>query len=109
MYALYTMALALGGVGMLPRLFWRSLQGAAYHQQLGERFGRGIAASLSWPETPGCLWFHAASVGEVQGIQPIVAALHRRFPAVPIVLSTFTPAGKQIARRIIPETAAIFF
>ena len=51
----------------------------------------------------GCLWFHAASVGEVQGVRPIIAKLHTCVPELPIVLSVFTPAGKQIAQRIVPE------
>jgi 3-deoxy-D-manno-octulosonic-acid transferase len=109
MYTLYTLLLLLGGIGLLPRLLWRSLQGAAYHRDLRERLGWQVsAAAPSQAPAAGCLWFHAASVGEVQGVQPILAAVHRQFPMLPVVLSTFTPAGKLMAQRIAPEASAVF-
>lgn len=108
MYFLYTCLLLLGGLGWLPRLLWRGLHGATYHHDLAERLGR-IPLPPEVTQAPqGCLWFHAASVGEVQGIQPIMASLHARFPVLPMVLSTFTPAGKRTAQRVVPEAAAIF-
>jgi 3-deoxy-D-manno-octulosonic-acid transferase len=54
-----------------------------------------------------CLWFHAASVGEVQGVQPILTALHQQYPTCRVVLSTFTSTGKDIAQRVVPE-ASVF-
>lgn len=108
MYTLYTILLLLGGVGLLPRLLWRGIRGATYHHDLWERFGSGAATYARAQALRGCLWFHAASVGEVQGVQPILAELHKRFPGLPIVLSTFTPAGKLMARRVTPEATAVF-
>lgn len=106
MYLLYTILLVIGGLGMLSRVLWRGLRGATYHHDLAERFGLGLVSGE--PVSPGGLWFHAASVGEVQGIRPIVAALHARFPELPVWLSTFTPAGKQMAQRLMPEATRIF-
>src|SRR5262249_25731147 len=108
MYALYTLLLLLGGVGLLPHLFWRCLRGATYHRDLAERLGYGLVSSTAVQAASGCLWFHAASVGEVQGIRPIIAKLHTCVPELPIVLSVFTPAGKHIAQRIVPEAVGIF-
>jgi len=108
MYVLYTLLLLLGGVGLLPHILWRCLRGATYHHDLAERFGYGIVSSTTAQAASGCLWFHAASVGEVQGVQPIIARLHTCMPEFPIVLSVFTPAGKHIAQRIVPEAASIF-
>jgi 3-deoxy-D-manno-octulosonic-acid transferase len=108
MYTLYTLLLLLGGIGLMPRLLWRSLRGAAYHRHLGERFGWQAVTAALWQESAECLWFHAASVGEVQGIQPILVALHRQFPTLPVVLSTFTPAGKMMAQQVAPEARAVF-
>lgn len=106
MYLLYTICLVIGGLGLLPKVVWRGLRGATYHHDLAERVGLSLGSDQS--VSPGGLWFHAASVGEVQGIRPIVAALHERFPELPILLSTFTPAGKQMAQRLMPEAARIF-
>src|SRR4029434_10360711 len=108
MYALYTLLLLLGGVGLLPYILWRCLRGATYHRDLAERFGYGIVSSTTVQAASDCLWFHAASIGEVQGIRPIIAKLHTCVPELPIVLSVFTPAGKHIARRLVPEAISIF-
>jgi len=108
MYALYTVLLLLGGLGLLPHVLWRCLRGATYHHDLAERCGYGIVPPTEIQAQPGCLWFHAASVGEVQGVSPIIARLHQCLPELPIVLSAFTPAGKQMAQRIVPEAALVF-
>src|SRR5919202_5770109 len=108
MYALYTLLFLLGGVGLLPPILWRCLRGATYHHDFAERFGYSIASSTTTQATNGCLWFHAASVGEVQGVRPIIAKLHTCVPELPIVLSVFTPAGKHIAQRLFPEAVGIF-
>ena len=108
MYALYTLLLLLGGVGLLPHILWRCLRGATYHRDLAERLGYGIVSSATVQAASGCLWFHAASVGEVQGVRPIIAKLHTCMPELPIVLSVFTPAGKHLAQRIIAEAVGIF-
>jgi 3-deoxy-D-manno-octulosonic-acid transferase len=108
MYVVYTILLMLGGLILLPHILWRGVRGATYHHDLAERLGYGIVTPESVQAVRGCLWFHAASVGEVQGLQPIIAQLHARQPARPIVLSTFTPAGKRIAQRLVPEALAIF-
>ena len=108
MYVLYTLLLLLGGLGLLPHILWRCLRGATYHQHLAERFGYRIVPPGMAQAVHGCLWFHAASVGEVQGVRPIIASLHQCLPELPIVLSAFTPAGKQMAQRIVPEAAMVF-
>ena len=105
MSVLYTFIFIGAGIASLPYLLWRCLRGATYLQELSERFG-GVA--FSHGKLQGCLWFHAASVGEVQGLQPIVAALHDRFPSRPVVLSTFTPAGKALARKVVPQAEWVF-
>ena len=105
MFVLYTLALIGAGLAALPSLLWRCLHGATYLRDFPERFG------VRPPEPvrlDGCLWFHAASVGEVQGLQPIIAALHDRFPSRPVVLSTFTPSGKAMAQALVPQAERIF-
>src|SRR5262249_25866340 len=105
---LYTLLLLLGGLGLLPHILWRCLRGATYHQALAERFGYGIVPPRMAQAVRGCLWFHAASVGGVQGGRPGIARLHQCLPELPIVLSACTPAGKQMAQRIVPEAALVF-
>lgn len=105
MFVFYTLLLIGAGIASLPYLLWRCLRGATYLQDLSERLG---GVSFPHGELEGCLWFHAASVGEVQGLQPIIAALRDRFPSRPVVLSTFTPAGKALARQVVPQAERVF-
>lgn len=105
MFFLYTIVIIGVGVASLPYLLWRCLRGATYLRNLSERFG---GPSLLEGDMEACIWFHAASVGEVQGLQPLIAALHDRFPRRPVVLSTFTPAGKALAQAAVPQAARIF-
>ena len=105
MYLFYSLLLTLFGVLSLPRLLWRSVRGAGYHRDWRERLGCGVAQQRAAPQA---LWFHAASVGEVQGLQPIIAELRARFPEAPVVCSTFTPTGKAMAKRLLPDVASVF-
>jgi 3-deoxy-D-manno-octulosonic-acid transferase len=108
MYALYTLLLLLAGLALLPHILWRCLRGATYHRDLAERCGYGIISSPAVQAARGGLWFHAASVGEVQGVHPLIASLQASLPDLPVVLSVFTPAGKQTAQRLLPETVVTF-
>jgi 3-deoxy-D-manno-octulosonic-acid transferase len=109
MYALYTILLTLSGLLSWPYLLWRSFRGAGYHRDWLERFGCGATQRHAGQHAPnGLLWCHAASVGEVQGLQPIIAELQKRFPALPVVCSTFTPTGKMMAKRLVPSAVSVF-
>ena len=105
MFVFYTLLLIAAGIALLPYLLWRCWRDATYLQDLSERFG-GVSFPHGEPE--GCLWFHAASVGEVQGLQPIISVLRDRFPSWPVVLSTFTPTGKALAQNVIPQAERVF-
>jgi lipid A biosynthesis lauroyl/palmitoleoyl acyltransferase len=48
------------------------------------------------------LWFHAASVGEVIALLPLLEQIQLRQPERKIMLSTFTPTGGKTARQYLP-------
>ncbi len=52
------------------------------------------------------LWLHAASVGEVNAVIPLLRALQQRHPGLPLLLTTTTPSGAQRARALLPEGVA---
>lgn len=64
----------------------------AEHRLLLERFA---------PAPPqlgdGALWVHACSVGEVNTARPILAALKKRFPETPCLLTSSTATGFSLA------------
>jgi 3-deoxy-D-manno-octulosonic-acid transferase len=63
------------------------------------------AARAEWRERlgalpavrPGCVWVHAASVGEVAAAAPVVAGLRER--GLEVLLTAVTPAGREAAGR----------
>ena len=76
----------------------RARQGKEVPDRLPER--RGIEAT---PRPPGkLLWLHAASVGEVASILPVLAALHHRAPALHILLTTGTVTSMRLLHQRLP-------
>jgi len=54
------------------------------------------------------VWFHAASVGEVNGIIPLIKAFNTAHPEQPILLTTTTISGFESAQRQIPKIEHLF-
>ncbi|MEO8061440.1 MAG: lipid IV(A) 3-deoxy-D-manno-octulosonic acid transferase [Pseudomonadota bacterium] len=76
---------ALALRGFRDRSHWRGFS---------QRFGFGATvASRS-------IWVHAVSVGEMQAAAPLVEALLKRFPDIPLVLTTVTPTGRARAQAL---------
>ncbi len=67
-----------------------------------ERLGQIDARAAELTGTPR-LWFHAASVGEVEALAPVARGLIGELPAAAAVVTTMTEAGRDAARRRIPE------
>lgn len=85
-YRLLSRALA---APLLGWLWWRGRREPGYRQNLRHRLGY-IPVD---PEQLGCIWIHAASVGEVQAVQPLLHVLLEEWPAHAVVVSTQTPTG----------------
>ena len=91
---LYTILLYLLTPFVLLRLAWRGLRAPAYWKRWGERFGR-INSVEGKP-----IWVHAVSVGEVQAAVPLLRALLKRYPGVPVLVTTTTPTGADQVRSL---------
>lgn len=87
----------IGGVLLAASPFIALRMGfdAAFRSDLLAR----LAGGKSVGPVPGCLWVHAASVGEVRMASLLIAALKKRGETRPIVVSTFTPTGFDQARK----------
>src|SRR5262245_2053185 len=91
MYLAYTLILAIGLVLSFPYYFLRFRK---YLPTLPDRFGY-----LKIPQLRRSIWVHAVSVGEVKAVEKLVERLREQFPGKPLVVSTATPAGQQLARQ----------
>jgi 3-deoxy-D-manno-octulosonic-acid transferase len=60
-----------------------------------------LAARLLPPRGKQAIWFHAASVGEVSTIAPVVAEVRKVRPGVPLVVTTMTPGGARRASALL--------
>lgn len=99
---------------MLPRLYnalWYPALPFAMIASAGtdrqawrERLGRDPVGT--WPEASTRVWIHAASVGEIEAIRPVAAGLARESPSISFVVTTMTTAGREAARRRVPNLAA---
>ena len=69
--------------------YWvvRAIVNSDYRHKLGQRFG------MSYPQLERSIWIHAVSVGEVVAAAPLVRALRRLYPDVPLLVTTVTPTG----------------
>jgi len=98
---LYLLAVYLAAPIISLMLLWRGLWDRSYWRNFGERFGCGPAL------TPGGVWLHAVSVGEVQACAALVGALHREHPQLPLTVTTFTPTGAARARALFGNVAQV--
>lgn len=71
-------------------LAWRGLRNPSYFKRWRERLGwSGIQPS------PGGILVHAVSVGEVNGVLPLVREIMQRWPRRSITITTVTPTGSE--------------
>ncbi len=85
----YRLLVRLAVPAVLIYFLWRSRREPAYRRDWAQRLG------YSPRELPrDAIWIHAASVGEVQAIAPVIDDLRAWQPALAIVVTTVTPAGR---------------
>lgn len=100
LYFFYNLVLTAGFFLSLPFLPLLLLLGPRFRVGLGQRFGFYSEELKKYGQGARPVWIHAASVGEVRSIVPLVHELRKRFPASQVILSTFTLTGNRVAREI---------
>ncbi|MBI3146730.1 MAG: 3-deoxy-D-manno-octulosonic acid transferase, partial [Pseudogulbenkiania sp.] len=76
----------------------RAHKAPAYLEHWDERFGQRVE-----PAATGAIWVHAVSVGETRAALPLVAALRRRWPEAPLLITQMTPTGRATAEALYPD------
>lgn len=89
---LYTLLFYLAIPFILIRLIWRGLRNPAYLRRWPERFGYFTPPSHAL----GGIWLHAVSAGEVIAAIPLIKALQREYPHLPITVTAGTPTGSAL-------------
>ena len=56
----------------------------------------------------GCIWFHAASLGEFEQGRPMIERLRAEHPGKPILLTFFSPSGYEV-RKDFPLVDAVVY
>lgn len=93
MRPLYRLIAYLAAPVVFAYFLWRSWREPAYRRDWAQRLGY----SPSMIPT-GTIWIHAASVGEVQAIAPIIDDLLDRPETPPLLITTMTPSGRERLR-----------
>ncbi|MFH1574360.1 MAG: 3-deoxy-D-manno-octulosonic acid transferase, partial [Acidobacteriota bacterium] len=105
-YTLYSFILTLGAVITLPYWLFQAVRRRKYLKNFRQRLGFGLP---QWDDPRSSLWIHAVSVGEVLAAKPLMTALRRQHPQIPLIVSTVTLTGQALAAKELTEARACFF
>ena len=56
-----------------------------------------------------CIWIHAASVGEVNAVKPLINQLLQKYPQKDFIMTTMTTTGLEAAKMISPKLVVSLF
>ena len=102
----YNLLIAVAAIVLAPFAALVCLVRPGWRQGLAARLGMG------WPNAGGAgpvLWAHAASVGEMEGIAPLVRRWQQENPRGRTVVSALTATGCATARRLLPDGCVLTF
>ena len=110
MYFLYSVLMGLAAVITAPYWLVQGLRHGKYLSNLGERLGFSVPGVAKMPaDRPGAIWIHAVSVGEALAGVALAKRLKEAYPQRPLVISTTTITGQQVARERMPFADAVIY
>ena len=106
---LYNILMVMVAVIGLPFFAFRFIRERRFRERLRHNLGFFPPETLAKVAGRSPVWFQAASVGEVVAASSIIRELKRQVPEIPVLISSGTISGYDMAYRIIPEADAIIF
>ena len=108
MFIIYNIVLTFLLLLLWPPLLWYIYRRQGSLEGIGERLGWG------WPQSKSQglgesqpVWFHGASVGEIQMLVPLVRAWQEKHPQTPLLVSAMTLTGSQTAKQVFPGAQVV--
>ena len=98
----YRLFLILLSLPLILLFIWQAFKQRDF-RFLKERLGF-ISTRLKNP-----LWFHATSVGEINAVAPLIKHIQQQQSEMGILITTTTPTGAEIARRLFPDIEHHYF
>lgn len=107
MTVLYYIGITLLLLFVWPVLIFSSKARFGVSQKLGfvpDEMRKRLKASIVKP-----IWFHSVSVGEFNAALPLINAVHDKYPSRPVVVSTTTGTGQQLAVERVGDYAQVIY
>lgn len=110
MYLLYSLLMGLAALLTAPYWLIQGLRHGKYLSNLGHRLGFTLPDLDKLPANhPGAIWLHAVSVGEALSGVSLAKRLKEAYPQRPLIVSTTTLTGHQLAKERMPFADALIY
>jgi 3-deoxy-D-manno-octulosonic-acid transferase len=109
MQFLYNILAVFLVLAAIPVFLVRLIREDGFGERLRQSFGFIPQQVLAPVAGKDCIWLHAASVGEIVAVSPIVREIRLVLPGIPILISVVTANGYAMAHRIIPDADSIIY
>jgi 3-deoxy-D-manno-octulosonic-acid transferase len=104
-YLIYDILLFFAYLAYLPIYAFRG----RLHADILTRLGFIKKGTFDTIKGRDVVWIHAVSVGEARAAESLVRLIRSTWPQKRIVVSTVTPAGHAIAKKILKENEVVFY
>jgi len=93
----------------MPVFMVRVIQEKGFSKRMRQSLGFFPAEAVARVAGRGCIWLHAASVGEIVAASPIVKEIRRQLPDRPVLVSAVTVNGYAMAQSIMPDIDGLIY